>query len=470
MATPVVIVASGGLPVVESDRGFPATIADNGFGIPVTYANSGTPISTEGVWSPSILGSDLIAWWDASFGLSLSSGKVTAWADRVHAYILAQSVDANRPAYSATSFNGGPGVTADGTTDYLDSTDAALLAALPTGASPVELWAIWQDQSTPGDGVARRIIAYGGDSNNTSRSMRRDGASGINRMQTYVGSGASEVGQSNGAVNIANRRVLRGVISATAVRSYVDGEASAAGAAVVPATGTEWMRLFAPTTDVVSTGRAQGVLRDVLITRPLSDAQAAELLRWSIRRRGLDGIWLDGDSYSAPSTGGDGLAARLSTAGRIATVTGVGGSTLDQAVARVQARPWARDSVLIIWDGSSNGYGTLAEDMAKYAAIASFVPKTIILPPVRRGVDDAGTKAAITALQGAIATAYAGRTIDAQALLAAAATSPGDDADVAAGVVPSSLLVNPVTDAHLNTAGWNVVYPAVAALLTSLGW
>lgn len=429
-----------------------------------------TLASRKGVWSPSILGTDLIAWWDASFGLSLSSGKVTAFADRVRGASLAQATDANRPAWSATSFNGGPGLTADGTSDYMDSADAGLMAALPTGANPVEMWAIWQDQSTLGDGVARRIAAYGGNSNNTSRSIRRDGAASINKAQTYAGTGASEVVQAQSVLDISVRRVIRSIYSGTTVRTFVDGEASAVAAAAVPATGTTRFRLFAPTNDTVSSGWGKGVLRDLIITKPLTDAQAAELLRWSIRRRGLDGIWFDGDSYSAPSTGGDGLAARFSAAGRIATVTGIGGSTLAEAVARVQARPWARDSDLIFWDGSSNGYGTIDEDMAKYAAIASFVPKSLILPPVRRSIDDAGTKAAITALQAAIATTYAGRTIDAQALLAAAATAPGDNADVAAGVVPSSLLVNPTTDAHLNTAGWNVIYPAVAAPLASLGW
>ncbi len=126
--------------------------------------------------------------------------------------------------------------------------------------------------------------------------------------------------------------------------------------------------------------------------------------------------------------------------------------------------------MLIFWDGSSNGYGTLAEDMALYAQVVAAVPKCIILPPVRRGIDDAGTLAAISALQAAIATTYADRTIDAQALLAAAATSPGDDADVLANVVPSSLLVDPVSNAHLNTAGWDVIYPEITDLMTTLGY
>jgi hypothetical protein len=49
MGTPVVIVASGGIPVTETDNGTPLTVADNGFGIPVTLVGSrGIPVTIEG--------------------------------------------------------------------------------------------------------------------------------------------------------------------------------------------------------------------------------------------------------------------------------------------------------------------------------------------------------------------------------------------------------------------------------------
>jgi hypothetical protein len=44
MATPVVVVQSGGLPVVEADNGLPISIAANGLGLPVTFvSNFGQP-------------------------------------------------------------------------------------------------------------------------------------------------------------------------------------------------------------------------------------------------------------------------------------------------------------------------------------------------------------------------------------------------------------------------------------------
>jgi hypothetical protein len=44
LAFTIVRVASGGLPVVESERGLPYYEADNGYGIPVTFGDSGIPL------------------------------------------------------------------------------------------------------------------------------------------------------------------------------------------------------------------------------------------------------------------------------------------------------------------------------------------------------------------------------------------------------------------------------------------
>lgn len=49
-ATPIVIVESGGLPVVSTNNGTPMQVASNGFGIPVTLVeNFGTPVTISGL-------------------------------------------------------------------------------------------------------------------------------------------------------------------------------------------------------------------------------------------------------------------------------------------------------------------------------------------------------------------------------------------------------------------------------------
>lgn len=45
MGIPFVVVASGGIPVVNTTAGIPMDIATNGFGIPVTIATNGFGIA-----------------------------------------------------------------------------------------------------------------------------------------------------------------------------------------------------------------------------------------------------------------------------------------------------------------------------------------------------------------------------------------------------------------------------------------
>ena len=63
MSRPVVVVASGGLPIVEATNGFgvPMTVASNGYGLPVTIATNGLglPVVATGLFvdtgAPAIL-------------------------------------------------------------------------------------------------------------------------------------------------------------------------------------------------------------------------------------------------------------------------------------------------------------------------------------------------------------------------------------------------------------------------------
>jgi hypothetical protein len=180
-------------------------------------------------------------------------------------------------------------------------------------------------------------------------------------------------------------------------------------------------------------------------------------------------LWLEGDSFSISNEGaglGDYLA---STYGRNVVGTGVGGSTLEETFARVTSLAQENaNRVLILWDGSSNGYSDIFEDIRRYLAISGARGRAIILPPVRRASDPPELRAAITSLQESIMRRFEGRTIDVQALLASAARTPEDEADVAAGVVPSSYMLP--DKAHLNSDGVALVGAAVEELLASLGW
>jgi hypothetical protein len=93
-------------------------------------------------WVPTDLGTDLVAWYDAQDGASIteSSGAVSQWNDKSgHAYHLTQTVAGAKPTYSATGFNSTyPGITGDGG-DSLNRAAASSYAEL-SGLSTLTVW------------------------------------------------------------------------------------------------------------------------------------------------------------------------------------------------------------------------------------------------------------------------------------------------------------------------------------------
>ena len=65
--------------------------------------------------------SNLIAWWDASEGVTTSSGFVSNWFDKIGSKDAAQSNSSYRPLYSSSSsnLNSNPSIIFDGLNDYL---------------------------------------------------------------------------------------------------------------------------------------------------------------------------------------------------------------------------------------------------------------------------------------------------------------------------------------------------------------
>ena len=425
-------------------------------------------------WSPSRLGALRLAEWDADRAeqLSLESGAVASWAETVAGLAPAQATAANRPLYDSDGWSDGSAViNFDGVSDEL----AIESQPFPDGAEPVEIWGIVrQDRVNNGVSAITRWFGYGGTTNNTSRQGRLSASTTVDNAQGSAGTGAADVVATGPSVNDAGgffgEHLVRIIVDGTSLRVDRNGLIGAPSACI-PGTGSTRVKIGAAMT---SAGFWRGGLKYIMVSGLLTGDDEVAMWRYALKRwAGAANvpllIFMNGDSYSVLQNG-DGVVKRLRDAGRKAGSAGVGGTTLAQAVTRAQAMPWMRDSVQIIWDGSCNGYGSLAEDMAKYATLASLCPKTIIIPPVRRYGDDAGQIAATSALQAAIATTYAGRTFDAQAVLAASATSPGDDADVAAGVVPRSLLIDYISNAHLNTAGIDAIMPAMNGVLSANSW
>lgn len=237
-------------------------------------------------YSPLIaLGTDLLAWWDADpatwgskGGVTVATG-VSSWRENVAGYAATQGTGSLQPVWSASSFNGGAGVSYDGTDDVLTCTDATLLAALPIGANPAEMWLLGQQDALVGDTSTRYAFSYGGSNGGTWRGMSRVVSTGVNRCQ-------GDPGDTDGTVNFSTRHVVRFQIGATATDIAVDGN-SPAHLNVVPATATSARVRLGSRNSTSAALFWQGQIAAALITMPLSASKAATLQTYLLNRRRL---------------------------------------------------------------------------------------------------------------------------------------------------------------------------------------
>jgi hypothetical protein len=228
--------------------------------------------SSGGGWSPLALGSSLLAWWDAERSdlITQSGGLVSSWKDIVGAYNVAQGSGSLKPIYSATSFNGRPGITFDGLDDQLNL--AGVPAAFPTGSDPCEMWGLVDQTRLGTDANDGAIVAYGNGVDAGRTAMRRS-VSNTNRAVAMVGTGAAHPTSVNSAVDFSGRHVARAIIGSSTSNQNVDGVAGT-DASIVPATSATKLVIGG---DALTTPGSpwQGVHNSVLITAPLSAAQAS---------------------------------------------------------------------------------------------------------------------------------------------------------------------------------------------------
>ena len=232
-------------------------------------------IGPKGTWTPLVLSSSLIAWWDASRSdlITQAGGVVSSWRDIVGGYAAIQATGAAQPAYSATGFNGFPVISGDGVDDEL--TFAPLPAGFPTGATACEEWYLVDQKSLVADTTTRTIGSYGGA---VTRSLRRLVTTGVNRAQTSD-SGSTV---SHGTADFSNRHVVRLIATGTQVNIEVDGVVGVV-ASQVSATSTSRLRFFAGSGTSAAAFALAGISERV-ITLPLSATNAALMLAYLSRR------------------------------------------------------------------------------------------------------------------------------------------------------------------------------------------
>jgi hypothetical protein len=230
-------------------------------------------------FTPLSLGASLLAWWNADRSdlISLSGSQVSSWRDVVAAYDLSQAVAGSMPLYSATSFNGHPGVTADGVDDELTLGGVPL----PSGSAPFEIWATVRQDALVADTTFRAFFAYGGTSGNTSVQLLRWVSGGQNAVLLQIGQGGSVVQPVQTTTDLSGYRYIRGRSGATGIVGIdgVDG-GSLASAQSISTTRT---RMFANTANTAGNfGKCAN--RDVIVTAPLTAPQAAQMSAWCATR------------------------------------------------------------------------------------------------------------------------------------------------------------------------------------------
>jgi hypothetical protein len=237
---------------------------------------------TEGVWGPSALGDNLYDMWDAEqpATLTLVGSAVSAWASVKNAMSLSQGTGAARPIYSATSFNGRPGLTLDGSDDELAVNG---VGSLPTGATEAEMWALVDQKALVADATARWIMAYGGTTTSTLRAVGRTVISSANQAECYGNN--SGAASRNTAVDFSGIHVVRGRINTADIVTDVDGQGGTSQSGT-PAAGTTRTRIGgSPNSTPLFFWN--GGISFIAITKPLAASDAAKMLTYLKARGGI---------------------------------------------------------------------------------------------------------------------------------------------------------------------------------------
>lgn len=209
-----------------------------------------------------ILGPALKGYWDAMRTdlITQSGGGVTSWKDIIAGYDAVQAVSAARPIYTATGFNAAPALSFDGTDDELTLPSVPF----PVGASPCNIYALVDQQASPGDGVSKRIVTYGR-ANAVSRYPQRFVSGGVNRFQFAVGNGSITPVSSQTTIDFTGRHVAFGqIVTGGNLNTAVDGVAGSVGNSVAT-TATDRTVVGASAADF-RTNFWQGLIAAILIT------------------------------------------------------------------------------------------------------------------------------------------------------------------------------------------------------------
>lgn len=199
---------------------------------------------TRGEWTPWLLGpTKLLGWWNADRTdlITMPAGVVSSWKDSVAGYILNQTVEADKPLWTGTGFNGLPVVTFDGVSEYLTGTYPV---GFPSGAAAIKSWMVCDQKTSAASTTSTYLGCMGGGSLNNSRGFVRAVVSGVNRARCVDTSGGTGNSVTQSVTDFSGRFVALFDATGTTIGAEIAGVA-ATPVASVPAILNTKLRMAA---------------------------------------------------------------------------------------------------------------------------------------------------------------------------------------------------------------------------------
>ncbi len=193
-----------------------------------------------------------------------------------------QAVSGSKPAWGATSFNSRPGITFDGNDDNL----RVASQPFPSGAAPSEIWGLVSQDAPNATTGTRRVLAYGGVTNNDSRFLARSPGASVNVANSSTGTGGSSISAatSEAGVPFLGRPVARLLIPPTAIQTQIDGITTTVAVPAVSATNaTGEVRIGTGTNGA---GYWLGVFNTIIVTDGQQSVDQTDALYAYLKARG----------------------------------------------------------------------------------------------------------------------------------------------------------------------------------------
>lgn len=232
-------------------------------------------------WTPAKLGADLLGFWDAENFASITqaAGLVSSWVDSTaNAYAVVQATDANKPTYAAAGFNGRPALTFDGAATFLRMASTPF----PLLALGSEIWGLASQNIPDANAATATLASYGAAAALIgNRRIARAVTAAVSKASCSAGTPMVDAGP----VDYVGNHLVRFSVAPTQSILSVDGIANAP-ILNVPATTAANVTIGASGV-AIPTQFWNGATNAIIVTNPLTDANAALLTAYLKNRGGI---------------------------------------------------------------------------------------------------------------------------------------------------------------------------------------